>query len=203
MTGTESINLGAGDDTLILANATNTGTVSSVETIIGGIAATTRSLSERSCSKALIGLGGGTDKLILGDFANVATVTDVETIVGGSGADTADARHRPRRSSQHRSRLGLRQADARRLRQHGLGFERRDRSSAARLRISSRSRPSCRTPPLTLAIGVDKVVLGNFVNTAIISNVESIVGGSTGDTITISTQLSDGVIDLGSGARQA
>ncbi len=82
-----SIDLGAGNDTLTLGDFTNTGSMTNVETLIGGAGNDTITYTTL-VSKGSINLGDGTDTLTFGDFANTATVSDVESITGGSGADT-------------------------------------------------------------------------------------------------------------------
>ncbi len=82
-----AIDLGSGNDKLTLADATNTGSISNVETLIGGTGADTITVSTQ-LSKGSIDLGDGTDKLTLGTAANLVTVSNVESIVGGSNADT-------------------------------------------------------------------------------------------------------------------
>ena len=87
LSGTNSIDLGQGDDTLTLADIANTGSVSNVETLYGGLDSDTITFAT-VVSNGLIDLGGGSDTLTLGNFANTATIANVESIVGGSLADT-------------------------------------------------------------------------------------------------------------------
>ena len=83
----ESVDLGAGSDTLTLANGTNSATVANTETIIGGTGNDTITLAT-AAANASIDLGAGSDVLTFGNFTNSATVANVETIVGGTGNDT-------------------------------------------------------------------------------------------------------------------
>jgi hypothetical protein len=82
-----SIDLGAGNDTLILANGTNSAVVANTETILGGTGADSISIVSPAVG-ACIDLGAGNDLVVLGNFTNSATISNVETIIGGSGADT-------------------------------------------------------------------------------------------------------------------
>lgn len=81
------MDLGAGNDTLTLANGGNTASVSNVETIIGGSGADAITLGA-AAANASIDLGSGSDHLTFGNFSNTATIGNVETITGGSGNDT-------------------------------------------------------------------------------------------------------------------
>ena len=74
------------------------------------------------------------------------------------------------------------------------------RSPAARATIPSRSaRRSPATDSIDLGSGSDKLTLGDFTNTGSVTNVETLIGGTGADTITFTTQLSNGSIDLGAG----
>jgi tripartite-type tricarboxylate transporter receptor subunit TctC len=42
-------------------------------------------------------------------------------------------------------------------------------------------------------------VLGNFANTVTVGNVENLVGGTAADTVTVSTAIAGGTVDLGAG----
>ena len=51
-----------------------------------------------------------------------------------------------------------------------------------------------------LGAGADTLTFGNFVNTATLSNVETITGGTSNDTITLGTALTTSMqVDLGNG----
>jgi hypothetical protein len=80
------VNLGSGADTLTLANSANSGTISKVETIMGGTGSDTITLGTAAVG-ASIDLGTGTDSLTLGAFTDTATVATTSVIIGGSGAD--------------------------------------------------------------------------------------------------------------------
>ncbi len=81
-----SVSLGAGADTLTLANGTNSAVVSNVDTIVGGTGNDTVTL-DTAANNASISLGAGNDTLHLGNFANTATVGNVDTISAGTGID--------------------------------------------------------------------------------------------------------------------
>jgi Ca2+-binding RTX toxin-like protein len=81
------VDLGMGNDTLILVSGTNSATVANTETVIGGTGDDTITLSTAAVNTR-VDLGGGNDKLLLGNFTNAVSVTNVETIAGGSGNDT-------------------------------------------------------------------------------------------------------------------
>ena len=105
-----SIDLGAGNDTLTLANGTNSATVANTETIIGGSGNDTITLAT-AATNASIDLGAGNDTLAFGNFTNSATVANVETLIGGNGNDTITLGSRlpPRcRSISARATTGLR-----------------------------------------------------------------------------------------------
>ena len=82
-----AVDLGAGANKLTLAAGGNTGTVSNVETLIGGAGADVITLAT-AIANGSIDLAAGSDTLTLGDFANTATVANIETITGGTGDDT-------------------------------------------------------------------------------------------------------------------
>ena len=82
-----SFDLGAGNDTLALANGTNSATVANAGTVIGGTGDDTIVLAT-AANHASIDLGAGNDSLTFGDFTNFATGANVETMTGGSGNDT-------------------------------------------------------------------------------------------------------------------
>jgi Calpain family cysteine protease len=81
------VDLGGGNNTLILATGTNSATVANTQTIIGGTGNDTITLSTAAVNTH-VDLGAGNDKLILGNFTNIVSIANVETIVGGSGNDT-------------------------------------------------------------------------------------------------------------------
>ncbi len=81
------VDLNGGTDTLVLANANNSFTVSDTETITGGTGNDTVTLGTAQTS-GTVDLNGGTDTLVLFNDNNSFTVSDTETITGGSGNDT-------------------------------------------------------------------------------------------------------------------
>ena len=97
-----SVDLGTGSNKLTLANVANTGSVSNVNTLIGGTGVDTITLGT-SLANGSVDLGGGSDTLTLAAGGNTISVANIETIIGGTGADTVTLtrRHRQR---LHRSR---------------------------------------------------------------------------------------------------
>ncbi len=83
-----ALDLGAGDDTLILANvAANTLTVSNIETLTGGTGNDLVTLGG-AFTGAVIDLGSGADSLTLANTGtNTVTISNIETLVGGTGND--------------------------------------------------------------------------------------------------------------------
>ena len=81
-----SVDLGGGENRLNLANVANTGTVSNVETLVGGTGVDHITLGS-GLTNASIDLGGGGDTLTLSNLATSATVANVATITGGTGTD--------------------------------------------------------------------------------------------------------------------
>ena len=56
---------------------------------------------------------------------------------------------------------------------------------------------------INLGVGADELALGDFANSATISDVETLVGGSSNDTITLgSAMLSGNSLDLGAGSSE-
>ena len=82
-----SVDLGAGNNRLTLAGGGNTGTVSNVNTLVGGTGADTITLAT-AVANGSVNLGAGSDTLILANGTNTATVANVETLTGGTGNDT-------------------------------------------------------------------------------------------------------------------
>src|SRR5262249_17958335 len=67
-------------------NATNTGTIGNVETVVGGTGADAVTLSA-ALVNGNVDLGSGSDTLQLANFTNHVSVTNTETVFGGSGDD--------------------------------------------------------------------------------------------------------------------
>ena len=82
-----SVDLGGGKSKLTLANGANTGTVSNVDTLIGGTGTDTITLLT-AMSNGSVSLGSRRDTLTLANAANSVTIANVETILGGTGSDT-------------------------------------------------------------------------------------------------------------------
>ncbi|WP_458095351.1 M10 family metallopeptidase C-terminal domain-containing protein [Roseomonas sp. WA12] len=80
------VNLGGGEDLVILADGGNTGTISNTETIIGGSGNDNITLATTLVG-GRIDLKGGTDRLTLADGRNMVEVSGTETIIGGAGED--------------------------------------------------------------------------------------------------------------------
>jgi len=82
-----TVDLGAGTDSLTLADGANTLTVSNTETITGGTGADAITLGTALAS-GTIDLGAGTDALTLANGTNTLSISNTETITGGTGADS-------------------------------------------------------------------------------------------------------------------
>ena len=81
------VDLGAGSNTLTLANGGNTGTVSNVRHADRRHRRRHHHPGHR-VTNASVDLGAGADTLTLANGTNTATVANVETIIGGTGDDT-------------------------------------------------------------------------------------------------------------------
>src|SRR6202007_2492571 len=79
--------LAGGTNELSLANVANTGTVSNINTLIGGTGADAITLGT-AVTNASVDLGTGNDTLAFANGTNSATVANTETITGGTGNDT-------------------------------------------------------------------------------------------------------------------
>ncbi len=150
-------------------------------------------------SKGSINLGDGTDKVTLSSAANVVTISNVESIVGGSGNDTVTLATELRSTDSIDLTLRLRQADAGQLRQHRLAGQHRD-AGRRHERRHHHVHHALANASIDLGAGTDSLSLSSAANTATVSNVESILGGSGADTITLSTILANVTIDLYSGS---
>jgi Ca2+-binding RTX toxin-like protein len=80
------IDLGAGNDLVVLGNFTNSATISNVETIIGGSGADTIKLGTALVNGS-VDLGAGNDTLRLTNFTSWVSVANTETVLGGAGND--------------------------------------------------------------------------------------------------------------------
>ena len=132
-----SVDLGAGKSTLTLANATNTGTVNNVETLIGGTGADTITLGT-AMADGSVNLGSGVDTLTLGNFSNTGTISNVKTIIGGTGNDTITLGQRRPRQRQRQPRQRRRHADPGQVRHHRHGRQRDDAHRRAAASTASR-----------------------------------------------------------------
>ena len=68
-------------------SSSNTGTVSNVNTLVGGSGADTITLNT-AVTNGSIDLGAGNDTLTFANGSNAATLANVETAIGGTGSDT-------------------------------------------------------------------------------------------------------------------
>ncbi len=196
---TDSIDLAGGNDKVMLADVANTGSLSNVETVVGGAETRYDHPGHGSASNGSVNLGAGFDTLTLGNFANTATVGNVESLTGGAGADTITLSAAASDAAINLGR-GQRRAHAWQLRQRGDGLECRNAGGRQRWPTTSRSAASSSRATTSIwALGADKLTLGDFVNSGNISNVETIVGGALGDAIVVTGQISDASIDLGDG----
>ena len=69
------------------ANFANTGTIGSVDTLLGGTGNNTITLSSPLTTAMTVDLGTGSNKLTLANGGNTGTISDVATIIGGTGPD--------------------------------------------------------------------------------------------------------------------
>ncbi len=82
-----SVDLGGGSSKLTLSNTGNTGSVSNVQTLIGGSGADNVTLNAAMVN-ASVDLGSGTDTLQLDNFTNRVSIANTETVFGGTGIVT-------------------------------------------------------------------------------------------------------------------
>jgi Ca2+-binding RTX toxin-like protein len=196
-----TVDLGAGQDTLILANGANSLTVANTETIIGGTGDDTIILSTAAVGTS-IDLRGGNDKLTFGNFANTATVANVETIIGGSGNDTITLT-----SALTSAMLVDLGAGSNKL-TLAAGGNAGTVSNVNTLVGSSGADMIALATALTngsvdLGAGIDSLTLASGGNTASIANVETLIGGTGNVTITLTTPLSAAMlVDLGAGSNK-
>ncbi len=74
-----------GTDSLALANvATNTLTLTNIETLVGGTGDDVATLGS-AVTGGVFDLGSGADSLALANAANTVTLLNVETLTGGTG----------------------------------------------------------------------------------------------------------------------
>ncbi len=191
-----SVDLGGGNDTLVLSNGGNTINVWNVETLIGG---TGNDLVVTPTDvNGVIDLGAGVDFLQLaGSNGNTVTIANIEI-----GARRGVLRH------HHADRRG-----DRRLHRPGAGNDSLKLSSAGNtvtiagvetLIAGTASdvvtlADSVTGGSIDLGAGADRFKLAAGGNTITIANVETIVGGSGADVVTTASALA-GTIDLGAGS---
>jgi hypothetical protein len=189
------VDLGVGNDTLILANGTNSATVANTETVIGGAGDDTITLSTAAVNTR-VDLGGGNDKLMLGNFTNAVSVANVETIVGGSGNDTV-VLTTPLTAGMSVD-LG---AGSNRL---ALANGRNSGSVSNVGTLTGAGGDDAvvlRTPVVNgsvdLGDGNDVLNLANGINSVTVTNTETVVGGSGNDTIMLRGTVASTVIGAG------
>jgi Ca2+-binding RTX toxin-like protein len=191
-----SIDLGAGQDMLILADGTNSATVANTETIIGGSGDDTIVVATPAVGTS-IDLRGGNDKLTFGNFTNTATVANVETIIGGSGNDTITLASALTNAMQVDLGSGSNQLV---LAAGGTGT-----ISNVSILIGSAGNDNVTfATPLSngsvdLGGGSDRLALAAGGNRLSVANVETLLGGSGADVVTLTTAAANTSIDLGAG----
>ena len=134
-----------------------------------------------------IDLGAGANTLSLNNGANTGTVSNIGTLIGGTGTDTITLRHR-RGERQHQPG-----------RRAGLARPSATSPTPRRWRISStitggqrqrhhhaRQRPD-HAMKVDLGGGSNKLTLANGGDTGTVSNVNTLIGGTGTDTITLAT----------------
>jgi len=187
-----SVDLGAGKDTLILADGTNSATVANTETVVGGTGDDTIVLATVS-SNASIDLGAGNDHLTLGNFTNVATVANVETMTGGTGNDTVTLRT-PLTSSDSvdlgagRNKLTLADGGNTDTLNHAatlIGGTGNDTITLGGALVNG---------SVDLGGGSDTLALTNLTNRISVANTETVFGGSGNDTIILTGSAAQSVI---------
>ncbi len=151
-----------------------------------------------------VDLGGGANKLTLDNSTDTGTVKNVGTLIGGTGNDTITlgtvAKNASISLGAGSDITGLANgANSRHGRRTPTPSPAPDRQ-----RHHLRSPRRCPTSmSIDLGAGSNKLTLGNFANTGTVTNVNTLVGGTGADTITLATAVSNGSINLGSGADYA
>jgi Ca2+-binding RTX toxin-like protein len=190
-----SVDLGAGNDRLTLANGSNSATVANTETIIGGTGNDTIYLST-AANNCSIDLGGGSDRLVFGNFTNTAIVANTETITGGSGADSVTLTSDLTAAMQ--VDLG---AGANKLTLAAGGNTDTISNVSTLIGGSGPDAIAFATAlvggSVDLGAGNDTLTLANSTNSATVSNVETLIGGSGNDSITLGTAITKASINLG------
>ena len=187
-----SVDLGAGSDTLTLANGTNSATVANTETIDGGTGDDTIVLATAT-NKSSIDLGAGNDSLTFGNFANSATVANVETMTGGTGNDTVTLTSSLTNSNSidlgaGSNKLTLANGDnTGTLKRVGtlLGGTGNDTIALGGALVNG---------SVDLAGGSDALTLTNLTNRISVANTASVFGGSGNDTIILTGSAATSVI---------
>ncbi len=167
--------------------------------ILGGGGDDTITLGSAIAASDSIDLSSGNDKLVLtGACDNTGSVSNVETLVGGSGADTITFTTQLSNGSVD---LGA-GTDSLTLSSavNTVTVSTSRASSAALTTTPLRSAPSRRMRRSISTAGSDKLTLGNFANVVTITNVETLVGGTGDDTLTLGTVFGpSNSINLGAG----
>jgi Ca2+-binding RTX toxin-like protein len=189
------IDLGDGTDKLTLAAGTNGVTVSNVETLIGNTGADTVTLGTLLATGNVIDLGAGIDKLIMLDGANTATLKNIETVIGGIGADTIT--------------LGAVQAVG--MIDLGDGDDTLNIMGVSKLSILNVEtingsaladtltlKSTLAGTTIDLGAGADKLTLAAGTNNIAVSNIETLVGGTGNDSVTIAPTLRQFIVGTSS-----
>ena len=191
-----TINLGTGTDTLTLSSAgANTLTVSNVETLTGGTQVDKITLGAAQAG-GTIDLGAGADTLTLAAGTNSVTISNTETITGDTGADTVTLGTAMAGGTVNLG-AGTDTLTCRDRQQHAD----RDghRNHHRRHQDDTITRPAVTATTVDLGAGSDSLTLFNGTNSATVSNVETITGGTANDAITLGAALTAGSIALGGG----
>ncbi len=188
-----TVNLAQGTDALTLANVANSGTVSNVETLTGGTGNDTVTMAT-AMSSGTINLGTGTDAITLADGGNTVTISNSETITGGTGADQVTVAT----ALTNTMTINLGAGEDTIIwptRQHGDALQCRNRHRQWRGRCHHLA-TGITAGVINLGTGTDAITFANAVNSATVSNVETITGNADADTITIGAALTSATINL-------
>ncbi|MGA3402287.1 MAG: C2 family cysteine protease, partial [Acetobacteraceae bacterium] len=193
-----SVDLGAGNDSLTLANGNNSATVANTETIIGGTGNDIITLGAAT-SNASIDLGSGNDVLNLATFAYAATVANTETIIGGAVNDTITLATALTTGMHVDLGGGANKLTLANVANTGtvgnvntlIGGTGNDVITLSTAMVSG---------SVDLGAGNDSLALANGGNIVTVANTETITGGTGNDAVTLGTADSNASIDLGAGS---
>ena len=179
-----TIDLGAGADKLTLGNFTNTGTITNVETVIGGTVADTITLGAVLIASGSIDLGAGADSLTrwLANRTNSFFPSPMPKPSSAAPARTPVTLGTAITSGSIDLGVGGRQADP------GINFANTATvANVETLTGGSGADTITLSTGLTTAMavdlgaGLDKLTLANTTNTGSLTNIETIVGGTGAD----------------------